>query len=244
LVNPAGDDFFGHAMSNRAEARESAAAAEQAVKTYIRMNRAALAEDGELLAMLLPERFAAGEVRDLQRFVMDRLREENGALKAERDALSATRDRGVRLGDGVKRAVLDLLDARSFEEAIEIATKAASSFGADRAALCVEAVAGRAPDSDGVRLIPPGTTLAVLGREGTGAILSGCGEMLLGAGGRECKSVAVFRLRIGRDTPAAIYVLGAREAGCFEGAETAADLGFFARALERTIRAWLDLPKL
>lgn len=230
-------------MSDRAEKRDSAAAAAQAVKTYIRMNRAELASDGELLSLLLPERFDSGEdVRDLQRFVIDRLREENGALKAERDALTSARDSVVLLGDGVKRALLDLLDARSFEEAIEVATTAATSFGADRAALCVEAVSGL--ESDGVRIISPGTTLAVLGHEGTGAILSGCGDLLLGKAAREYKSVAVFRLRIGRDTPAAMYVLGAREAGRFEGAETAADLGFFARALERTIRAWLDLPKL
>jgi uncharacterized protein len=231
-------------MNDHAELRDSAAAAEEAVKSYIRMNRAALAEDGELLALLLPERFDSHEVRDLQRYALDRLREENMALKAERDALAATRDQAVRLGDHAKRAVLDLLDARSFEEAIEIATHAAAGFGAERAALCVEAASGRAPGGDGVRLIAPGTTLAVLGRDGTGAILSGCGEMLLGAAGGECRSLAVFRLRIGRDTPSAIYVLGAREAGRFDGAEVAADIGFFARALERAIRAWLDLPKL
>jgi uncharacterized protein YigA (DUF484 family) len=242
LVNPAGDEFLGHRMNDRAEARDSAAAAAQAVKTYIRMNRAALAGDGELLALLLPERFGSGDVRDLQRFVMDRLREENGALKAERDALTSARESVVRLGDGVKRAVLDLLDARSFEEAIAVATAAAASFGAERGALCVEALSGL--ESEGVRIIAPGTTLAVLGHEGSGAILSGGGEMLLGKSGRGCKSIAAFRLRIGRDTPAAMYVLGAREAGCFEGTQTAADLGFFARALERAIRAWLDLPKL
>jgi hypothetical protein len=39
-------------------------------------------------------------------------------------------------------------------------------------------------------------------------------------------------------------VLGAREEHRFEGEDVAADLAFFARALERAIRAWLDLPKL
>jgi hypothetical protein len=51
-------------------------------------------------------------------------------------------------------------------------------------------------------------------------------------------------MRIGRDTPAAVYVLGASAAGSFESEDAAADLGFFARALERAIRAWLDLPRL
>jgi len=226
----------------RAEARSSAEAAADAVKTYIRMHRAQLAEDGELLALLLPERFDAGEVRDLQRFVIDRLTTENAALRAERDGLKATRASVVRLGDGVRRIVLDLLDARTFEEAIAAVTSAAKAFGADRAALCIEGE-GTAP-AQGVRLIAPGTVAAVLGSDGMGAILSGGGQILLGPSGGDCQSLAVFRLRIGRETPPAIYVLGAKNEGRFEGEEAESELSFFARALERAIRAWLDLPKI
>jgi uncharacterized protein YigA (DUF484 family) len=228
---------------NRAEARSPAAAAAEAVKTYIKMNRARLAEDGELLALLLPERFDAGEVRDLQRFVIDRLSAENASLRAERDALMATRASAARLGDGARGVILDLIDARSFEEAIAAVTGAASAFGADCAALCVEGD-GVAAQAQGVRLIPPGTVNAVLGADGSGAILSGGGRILLGANGGDCKSLAAFRLRIGRETPAAIYVLGARTEGRFEGEDAVADLSYFARALERAIRAWLDLPKI
>jgi uncharacterized protein YigA (DUF484 family) len=228
---------------DRAPARNSAIEAAEAVKTYIRMNRAKLAADGELLALLLPERFEAGEVRDLQRFVIERLSTENAGLRAERDALMATRASAVRLGDGARRVILDLIDARSFEEAIAVVTGAASAFGADCAALCVEGE-GVASNAEGVRLIPPGTVNAVLGVEGSGAILSGGGRVLFGPHGGDCKSLAAFRLRIGRTTPAAIYVLGARAENRFEGEETVSDLSFFARALERAIRAWLDLPKI
>jgi hypothetical protein len=84
--------------------------------------------------------------------------------------------------------------------------------------------------------------MAVLGRDSNGAVLTSGGALLLGASGRECRSVAVFRLRVGRDTPALLYVLGVREPGRFEGEEQA-DLAFFARALERSIRSWLDLPR-
>ena len=215
-------------------------AAAEAVKDYVRLNRARLAGDGELLAMLLPERFAGAEVRDLQRFVIERLAAENAALKAEREALR----RKPGLGEGVRRLVLDLIDARTFEEAIAVAVGSACAFGADRAALCVEGEGTPPPvGGSGVRLIAPGLTAALLGRDGSGAILSSGGELLLGPGGGEYRSLAAFRLRIGAETPAAIYVLGARAEGCFEGEETASDLGFFARALERAIRAWLDLPK-
>jgi len=231
-------------MSERATSRAPAEAAAEAVKAYVRMNRARLAADGELMALLLPERFDAGEVRDLQRFVIDRLTSENASLRAERDGLRGVRDRAVRLGEGVRRAILDLIDARSFEEAIFVATGSAAAFGADRVALCVEGEGAAPAGTEGVRLIAPGTIAAVLGREGMGAILSGGGELLLGAGGAECRSIAAFRLRIGRDAPAVIFVLGSHAEGAFEGDDAASDLGYFARGLERAIRAWLDLPKL
>jgi uncharacterized protein YigA (DUF484 family) len=222
-----------------------AQAAGEAVKAYIRMNRARLAADGELLALLLPERFEG--VRDLQRFAIDRLAAENRALKVERDALKGSQDRSARLGEGVRRFMLDLIDAGSFSEVVAVATGAAPAFGADKAVFCVESTDGiAATGSEGVRLIGPGTVTAVLGPGGTGAILSGGGELLFGPGGGAYKSLAAFRLRLGGG--GALYVLGAAAEGRFEGREIVADLGYFARGLERAIRAkliekCLDPPK-
>src|SRR5262249_37203210 len=157
-----------------------------------------------LLSLLVPERFATGEVRDLQRFVIERLTNDNQSLRAERDGLAASQKRGTLLGEGVRRFVLDLIDARSFSEAIAVAIAAAPAFGADRAAFCVEGEDGAAPTgTEGVRLIAPGTVMAVLGGE-AGAILSGGGEILLGPSGARCRSLAAFRLKIGRDTPSAL----------------------------------------
>lgn len=232
-------------MSERAKTLDSAAAAQEAVKAYVRMHRERLAQDGELLALLLPEREDIGKTRDFQRYVIDKLTAENAALKAERDGLRGGPNASVRMGEGVRRFVLELIDARSFAEAISVVIAAAPSFGADRAAICVEGEPGSAKSrTEGVRMIPPGTTEAVLGRDGTGAILSGGGELLLGAGGAEYKSLAVFRVKIGRDAPAALLVLGAVADGAFEDEAIATDLRFAARALERAIRAWLDLPKI
>ena len=229
-------------MSESAKSLEPAEAAQEAVKAYVRMNRTKLAADGELLSLLLPERFDKAEVRDLQRFAIERLSAENQALRLERDALKASQDRNQRLDEGVRRFVLDLLDCRSFAEAIAVGTGAAPAFGADRAVFCIESDDGfRATHTEGVRLMAAGTAAAVLGPDGMGAILSGGGELLFGRDGGTFKSLAVFRLRIGQ--PAALYVLGAHADGRFEGRATEAELGYFARALERAIRAWLDLPK-
>jgi hypothetical protein len=50
------------------------------------MNRARLAQDNSFLIALLPERFE-GEVHDMQRFVIDKLRAENAALKSKLEAV-------------------------------------------------------------------------------------------------------------------------------------------------------------
>jgi len=72
-------------MSESAE--NLAPEADEAVRAYIRMNRARLAADGSLLAALLPERLDGANVHDLQRYVIDRLRGENAALKAKLEAV-------------------------------------------------------------------------------------------------------------------------------------------------------------
>ncbi len=142
-------------MTEQAKNLAPAQAAAEAVKAYIRMNRERLAADGELLALLLPERGDIGDVRDFQRYVIEKLAAENAALKAERDGLRG--GASVRMGEGARRFVLDLIDARSFAEAIAVVIAAAPSFGADRAAICVEGDKGTAkPRTEGVRLIPPG----------------------------------------------------------------------------------------
>ena len=230
-------------MSEQAKTALPGLAAADAVKTYIRMNRETLAADGELLALLLPARDDLGDVRDFQRFVIDRLAAENATLRAERDGLLSSQRSSPGMGEGVRRFILDLIDARSFAEAIAVVIAAAPAFGADRAAICVEAEQEDTIRTEGVRLIPPGTAEAVLGRDGSGAILSGGGELLLGAAGAGLGSVAVFRVKLGGNAPAALFVLGAFRDGAFEDDSGAADQRFAARALERAIRAWLDLPK-
>jgi len=72
-------------MSERAGAL--APEAEEVVRAYIRLNRKRLAADGELLAMLLPERFAESEIHDLQRHIIEKLRADNAALKSKLEAV-------------------------------------------------------------------------------------------------------------------------------------------------------------
>lgn len=224
-------------MSESAPSRLPEEAAEEAVKAYVRRNRARLQADGELLSLLLPERFDSDGVTDLQHYALERLRAENRALRAERDGLKANAVQGARLSEGVRRAVLDLIAARGFAEVVAVAEKSAAAFDADRAVLCLEGDEALAHGS--VRRVAQGTVAAVVGPDGMGAILSGGGELLIGRTGY--RSLAAFRLRLAGGP--ALYVLGSAAEGRFEGQDSEADLGFFARALERTIRLWLDPPQ-
>ena len=61
--------------------------AEEAVKAYLRMNRERLSADPSFLSLLMPERFAEGEAHDLQRYVIEKLKAENAALKAKLEAV-------------------------------------------------------------------------------------------------------------------------------------------------------------
>ena len=100
---------------HRAENLAPDEAAAEAVKTYLRLYRGRVVEDTEMLAALLPERFSGSlNVSDYQRFVIERLMTENAQLKAERDGLRRTTDRAALMREGVKKLVLDLMDAGSF----------------------------------------------------------------------------------------------------------------------------------
>ena len=164
-------------------------------------------------------RFDCAVVSDLQRVVIERLSAENQALKIERDALRGTTDRGARLGEGVRRFVLDLIDARSFAQVIAVAIGAASAFGADRAVLCVESADGISPaGSEGVRLVAPGTVCAVVGPAGMGAILSGGGELLFGRSGGACKISRHFACVSDKERPQRSMSWGPPRKACSRGA--------------------------
>ena len=112
----------------------------------------------------------------------------------------------------------------------------------------MESADGKAPTStEGVHLIAEGTAAAVLGpamdQSVRGAVLSTGGGLLFGPSAGAYKSLAIFRLRIDAGAPPSLYVLASIEPGRFEGEQCESDLRFFASALERAIRAWLDLPR-
>jgi uncharacterized protein YigA (DUF484 family) len=66
---------------------------------------------------------------------------------------------------------------------------------------------------------------------------------LFGAAASLISSQALIRLQVSRKTPPALLALGSRRAKQFHDGQRTELLTFLARALERSIRAWLNLPE-
>ena len=231
-------------MKNRAEKISPALEAAEAVKAYLRMHRAQILEDGEFLAALLPDRFVGeAKVGDFQRHVIDKLQAENTALKAERDGLLSASDRAAITREGVRKLVLELIEARSFEKTIAVATDAAALLDVGRVALGVESAETTHIDFPGMCLLPPGLTDQLIERDAAGALIKGrVHPALFWQDDETIESVAMFRLNIGADAPAALFAVGSADPSRFDDESETREIAYFVRALERTIGAWLDLP--
>ncbi len=226
---------------DRAEHLAPAKAAAEAVKAFLRIHRARLGDDPELLALLMPARFAGDtNVADYQRYALDRLLAENAALKAERDGLRSVSDRASVRREGVRKLVLDLIAARNLAEAIGIATGATQPLGADVVMLGVEAGAPPQLRADEIVALSPGLVDSLFERESVGALIRGASHPALFPEHPDILSTAIFRLRIGPKTPPALIAVASFDPLRFDDDSESREIGYFARALERTIGAWLD----
>jgi uncharacterized protein YigA (DUF484 family) len=216
---------------DRAEYLEPNRAAAEAVKAYLRINRQQIAEDPEMLALLLPERFAGDPgLKDYQHFVIGKLLAKLAALK---DDAALTRE-------SMKRLTLNLIASNSFEGAIAIARNAASALNADFVSIGVESDAQMDLRKAGVTLLPPGIVGKFIEQDTAGAILIGDAAKALYPDFDQLRSVAVFRMRFGPKTPPALFAVGSLNEHRFDGAGETREIAYFVRALEATIRAWLN----
>lgn len=234
--------------SEQAEQTAEQGLDEVLVLDYLRAHPELLGRHAELLAPLLkPERASGDRVVDLQRFMVERLRKRASEIETERDQMVALARINLRSQARVHRAVLALMGARSFEHLIQAATVDMPIFlGLDAASLCIEAESSPPPRC-------PAAGVRVLGEGGVDRLLGPGRDMLLrprvraeraifGSAANLVRSDALLRLKISPASPAGLLALGSRKENRFHPGQGTELLGFLARALELTIRAWLDLP--
>ena len=218
------------------------------VLAYLRAHSGFLAQHAELLAPLLSlERESGDRIVDLQRFMAERLKRRTRELEGECQQMVALARLNLKSQARVHRAVLALMGASSFEHLIQVTTIDLPVFlGLDVSALCIEATAAPPPrcETPGVRLIDPGAVDRLLGPARDMLLRqSARGERaIFGAGAALVHSDALLRLKISPATPVGLLALGSRKEGRFHAGQGTELLGFLARAVEFSIRAWLDLP--
>ncbi len=226
---------------------ESALSAEE-VATFLARHPAFFADRPELLESLtaLPAETADGVV-SLQRYLVERLRGQLAEAHRANESLVAIGRANLVIQARVHKAALALLSAGSFEHLIEtVTTDLAVILDLDAVALGVEQSAEELPPVrlGGLVQLEPGTVDALIGRGRTVTLdkqINGQ-SALFGAAASLISSQALIRLQVGRKTPPALLALGSRRAEQFHEGQRTELLTFLARALERCIRAWLNLP--
>ncbi len=223
----------------------------QAVRAFLQANPEIVRDDPELIARIAPDLARPDGALDLNAFARNRLERRVAELEAERDRLTALAAENFAAQQRVHEAVLKLMDARDFEDVIQIAARGlAPVVGADTAALAVEsatgdqALAGCA--QGGVHVLAPGAVDRILPGGAIAAVrrADGCTETLYGADGSSVQSEAVIRLHFARRAPVGLLAFGSRDRDYFAPGQDTALLSFLAHALEASVRAWLDLPPL
>ncbi len=222
------------------------------VAAFLEQHPEFFAEHPDLLDSLSAPSPENGDgVVNLQHFLVERLRLQLAEARHAHDGLVAIGRANLTIQARVNRAVLALLSARSFEQLIEfVATDLAVILDLDAVALGVEQGVEQGVDElppvrlDGLVQLESGTVDELIGRGRTVTLVDRTeGQTaLFGAAASLISSQALIRLQVSRKTPPALLALGSRRAKQFHEGQRTELLTFLARALERSIRAWLNLP--
>ena len=218
------------------------------VAAYLREHPDFLNQHGELVQHLTPPAMSHGNgVADFQYFMVERLRGELGRLKDQQRELISTTRANINNQNRIHAAVLFLLDARSFEQLIQtITTDLAVLLDLDVAGLAVEANGDDRPHvhTSGVRVVEAGTVDGWLGKRDVMLYSDTRGDpAIFGAAAGLVRSQALIRIQVSEDTPPGLLAFGSRDPDMFHSGQGTELVCFLGRVIERSIRAWLDLPE-
>jgi hypothetical protein len=230
---------------SRDQVRASETLTVQQLKALVLSHADHFAGDADMLAALLPRADHNGQIADLQRFIIARLRQELAHVRAQGKAFVEAAAANLLAQERIHSAVLRLLEARSFRDLIRIVSQdLAALVGADAVVLCIETSDSQALPSHlppGIAVLPRGHVEATLG-EGTRHVLNAGRKLLPSVYGRlarKVRSEALIRLSFGRKAPPGLLVLGSYDAETFVPDQRTELLDFLGRTLERTLRGFL-----
>ena len=182
-------------------------------------------------------------VVDLQAERVERLRRDLETTRAQTQSIIDASRANQSSMRRTHEAVVALMEAGRFEQLIEtIGTDLAVILGLDTVCLLVESPpeGGVAERVCGVRVVEPGTTDALLGKNGVRLRADIAGEeAVFGPMAGIVRSDALLRVPITEEAPPAVLALGSRDAAMFSPEMATELLEFLARALGRCIAGWL-----
>ncbi|HVO03081.1 MAG TPA: DUF484 family protein [Candidatus Cybelea sp.] len=237
------------ASESSGKAASTSATAAQVV-AYLRRHPDFLARHPELLDLQLsPGRHGGDGVVDLQQFMVERLRGEINKLRNEQDEILANSRDNLSTQERIHKAVVELLEAESFEQFIDIITgDLGLLLEVDVVSLCVELSdhTAKRPRHEGIQFLTRGSVDRLLGGKDKHVVLrdESVGEPeIFGPGAELVRSDALLRLTISSHAPAGLIAFGARHPGYFHAGQGTELMSFLGKVIEFGIRTWLDLPK-
>jgi uncharacterized protein YigA (DUF484 family) len=222
-------------------------AMESAIVAYLVEHPDFVQRHPALLHTLTPPSVDRGKgVVDFQRFMVARLQGDIDQLNIENTALIHTARANAHSQSRIHAAALALIEARGLGQLLEILTgDLMDILDVDVIAMVVESNGVDLPHvaASGIRIVEPGAVDEWLGRRDV--LLQGgvAGDpAIYGPGAGLIQSEALLRLTISSRTPAGLVAFGSRDPDLFHDGQGTELIAFLGNVIERSLRAWLDLP--
>ncbi len=215
---------------------------------FLQGNPSFLQDNPDVLDALIPPRRRPkkGDVADFQSYMIERLKaDKEEVISSTRELVENARS-NMNNQQRIHKAVLRLLEARTFDEFIQYITMDLSSMlDVDISVLLVESDEQDIPHvhQNGIRILPEGTIDQWMNDKNVMLQddISGI-EAIYGGGATLVRSQILLRVDISMGTPPAILAFGSRDPLMFQDGQATDQILFLARVIERCFRSWLSLP--
>lgn len=223
---------------------------EEDVVNFLQKNPKFLQRNPEACDYLIPPKTGIGKegkkIADFQSFMIERLKNDKEKVLETTQTIVENARSNMNNQQRIQAVVLRLLEARNFDEFIQIITMdMANMLDTDISVFVVESNGDDIPHihTSGIRVLPEGTVDKWMGEQNVllQDNISGI-EAIYGGGANLVQSQALLRIDISMNTPPAILAFGSRDPDMFSEGQATDLIAFLARVVERAFRNWLIMP--
>jgi len=219
---------------------------EREVISFLRRNPKVLSQNLKLLASILPEtRFESGSVVDMQKFVLERLRQQVDDLQASSDDLVSTTRSNMSILEKTHESALALLNAKNFTALGRVLQEELPlNLGVDAAAIAFERTEASptlpAAADCVIRSLETGTVGALIGTDQSIVLrpdIIGDTALYENAAGL-VRSDALVRLTADPEWPPGVFAIGCRKTAHFKDGQGTEMISFLAKVALYAVKRW------